>query len=83
MRKANGGLVPAGVNVKPWITLKQSGIDSAAVQPSYDGEEVTSQATIEIVNINNQTISASAASEAFDEPLTMTQVLGIVDPFIV
>lgn len=83
MRKANGGLVPAGVNVKPWITLKQSGIDSAAVQSSYDGEEVTSQATIGIVNINNQTISASAASEAFDEPLTMTQVLGIVDPFIV
>ncbi|PZR25277.1 MAG: dessication-associated protein [Citrobacter freundii] len=83
MRKANGGLVPAGVNVKPWITLKQSGIDSAAVQASYDGEEVTTQATIQIVNINNQTISASAASEAFDEPLTMTQVLGIVDPFIV
>jgi hypothetical protein len=83
MRKANGGLVPAGVNVKPWITLKQSGIDSAAVQASYDGEEVTSQATIEIVNINSQTISANAASEAFDEPLTMTQVLAIVDPFIV
>jgi hypothetical protein len=83
MRRANGGLVPAGVTVKPWITLKQSGIDSAAVQPSYDGEEITTQATIEIVNINSQTISASAASEAFDEPLTMAQVLAIVDPFIV
>lgn len=83
MRKANGGLVPAGVNVKPWITGKQSGIDSAAVQASYDGEEVTTQATINIVNINSMTISADAASEAFDEPLTMNQVLAIVDPFIV
>ena len=83
IRKANGGLVPAGVNVKPWITLNQSGIDSAAVQPSYDGEQITNQATIEIVNINGQTISASAASEAFDEPLTKAQVLAIVDPFIV
>lgn len=83
MRKANGGLVPAGVNVKPWITLNQSGISSSAVQPSYDGEELTTQATIQVVNINNQAISASAASEAFDEPLSMTQVLAIVDPFIV
>ena len=83
LRKANGGLVPAGVNVKPWITLNQSGIGSAAVQASYDGEESTMQATINIININGQVISANAASEAFDEPLTMAQVLAIVDPFIV
>ena len=82
MRKANGGLVPAGVNVKPWITGKQSGIDSPAVQASYDGEEITTQATIKIVNINGKTISADAASEAFDEPLTKEQVLEIVAPFI-
>ncbi|MEP7372409.1 MAG: ferritin-like domain-containing protein [Chitinophagaceae bacterium] len=82
MRKANGGLVPAGVNVKPWITGKQSGIDSPAVQASYDGEELTTQATISIVNINGMTISADAASEAFDEPLTKQQVLDIVAPFI-
>jgi Ferritin-like domain len=83
MRKANGGLVPASVNVKPWITLNQSGIDSAAVQASYNGEELTTQAGVSIVNIGGQAISASAASEAFDEPLTMAQVLTIVDPFIV
>ncbi len=83
IRKADNGLVPAGVNVKPWITLKQSGISSTAVQASYDGEEITNQATVEIVNINGQTISANAASEAFDEPLSMSQVLAIVDPFIV
>lgn len=83
LRKANNGLVPAGVDVKPWITLKQSGISSAAVQASYDGEETTNQAMVEIVNINGQSISANAASEAFDEPLSMAQVLAIVDPFIV
>jgi hypothetical protein len=83
MRRANGGLVPAGVTVKPWITLNQSGIASTDVQASYNGEEVTTQANVPIVNIGGQTISASAASEAFDEPLTMTQVLAIVDPFIV
>lgn len=82
MRKANGGLVPAGVNVKPWITGKQSGIDSPAVQASYNGEEVTMQANVNIVNINGMAISADAASEAFDEPLTKDQVLAIVDPFI-
>ena len=83
MRKANGGLVPAGTDVKPWITLNQSGINSTAVQPSYNGEELTIQATIQIVNINGQAITANAASEAFDEPLTKAQVLAIVDPFIV
>jgi hypothetical protein len=81
MRKANGGLVPAGVNVKPWITLNQSGIGSSAVQASYDGEEITKQANVEIVNIGGFVISASAASECFDEPLTKDQVLAIVTPF--
>ena len=68
-------------NVKPWITLNQSGINSAAVQPSYNGEELTTQAGINIVNINGFSISAAAASEAFDEPLTKAQVLAIVGPF--
>lgn len=83
MRKANGSLVPAGVNVKPWITLNQSGIASAAVQASYNGEENTTQAGVQITGINGQSISAEAASESFDEPLSMAQVLAIVDPFIV
>ena len=82
MRKALGTLVPAGVNVKPWITGKQSGIDTPLVQASYNGEEVTNQATVEIVNIANG-INADVASEAFDEPLTKEAVLQIVDPFIV
>lgn len=76
MRKAGGA------NVKPWITGKDTGINSS-VQASYDGEENTKQADIEIVNINGLPISANAATEAFDEGLTKAQVLAIVDPFIV
>ncbi|HTL09052.1 MAG TPA: ferritin-like domain-containing protein [Chitinophagaceae bacterium] len=78
LRKAYGSGIG---NVKPWITGKMSGINSSAVQASYDGEELTSQATISIVNINGFSISADAASEAFDEPLTKDQVLAIVGPF--
>jgi len=81
MRKANGSLVPTGVNVKPWITGKQSGIDTTAVQASYNGEELTTQATVNIVNIAPG-IDADIASEAFDEPLTKEQVLDIVKIFI-
>jgi hypothetical protein len=74
MRKARGA------NVKPWITNKETGI-GAAVQASYNGEEVTTQATVNIVNINGFNISAAAASEAFDEPLTKEEVVAIVIPF--
>ncbi len=82
MRYANGALIPAGVTVKPWITLKQSGIGSAAVQASYDGEELTTQATVPIIGIGgNAFITDIAASEAFDEPLTKDQILAIVTPF--
>ena len=80
LRKAFGSGIG---NVKPWITGKMSGINSSAVQPSYDGEDLTVQATINIVNINGFSISADAASEAFDEPLSKDQVLAIVKPFIV
>jgi len=76
MRKANG------IDVKPWITLKISGVGGGLVDASYAGEEVTKQATIEIVNINGMGTSANAASEAFDEPLTKAQVLDIVKIFI-
>ncbi|MGV3705585.1 MAG: ferritin-like domain-containing protein [Arcticibacter sp.] len=75
MRKARGA------NVKPWITLNQTGIGSA-VDNVYAGEENTQQAKVQIVNINGSSVSASAASESFDEPLTQEQVLAIVGPFL-
>ncbi len=66
--------------VKPWITGKESGI-GAAVQASYDGEELDTQAGILITNINGKDVSLAAATESFDEPLTREQVTTIVTPF--
>lgn len=83
IRRRNGLLVPAGVLLQPWITLNQSGIATPLVQPSYNGEELTTQAGVNIVGINGFNITAEDASEAFDEPLTKAQVLSIVDPFII
>ncbi|MEO6406947.1 MAG: ferritin-like domain-containing protein [Ferruginibacter sp.] len=83
IRRRNGLLVPAGVLLQPWITLNQSGIATPLVQPSYNGEELTTQAGVNIVGINGFDITAEDASEAFDEPLTKMQVLAIVDPFII
>lgn len=81
MRRNKPSAYVAGT-VKPWITGKESGVATTAVQASYDGEENTNQASVEIVNINGKSISAAAASEAFDEPLTMEQVLAIAKPFL-
>ncbi|MEJ7692603.1 ferritin-like domain-containing protein, partial [Daejeonella sp.] len=69
--------------VKPWITGKDNGIGLAAVQASYNGEDLETQAGIKITGINGQAISVNAATESFDEPLTMPEVLAIVNPFIV
>ncbi len=81
MRRRSGLLVPPGVLLQPWITLNQSGIATHAVDASYAGEELTTQAGIEITNLNGFAIAANEASEAFDEPLTKDQVVAIVTPF--
>ena len=78
MRKANNF-----GDVKPWITGKDTGGIGALVQANYNGEELTTQAGVNIINIGGQSISANAASESFDEPLTTAQVLALVDAFIV
>jgi hypothetical protein len=67
---------------KPWITGNNAG-GIPGVEAVYAGEENTSQAGVQITGINGTSISANAASEAFDEPLTQAQVTAIVDPFIV
>ncbi|WEK34693.1 MAG: ferritin-like domain-containing protein [Candidatus Pseudobacter hemicellulosilyticus] len=72
----------ADTSIKPWITGKDTAGIGAAVQASYNGEELSTQATFNIVNINGTGISADAATESFDEPLTKEAVLAIVDPFI-
>jgi Ferritin-like domain len=88
MRRALDAAIPAGQKpLKPWITLNYSGIDfppaNAAIQPSYNGEDLTTQAGVNIIGLGGAFNTASAASEGFDEPLTSAQVLAIVDPFIV
>ena len=89
MRRALDAAVPASQKpLKPWITLNYSGIDfppaQAAINPSYAGEELTTQAGVNIVGVGGNTfINDKAASESFDEPLTKPQILAIVDPFIV
>jgi len=72
-----------GVNQDPWITGADPGGITGPATAVYTGEDVTTQANVNIVGINGQAIDASDASEAFDEPLTTDQVLAIVDPFIV
>jgi hypothetical protein len=73
---------------KPWITLGAGGAANdtgiAAVDGNYAGENLTVQATVDLTMLNGATgakISAAAAAEAFDEPLTTEQVLALVAPF--
>jgi Ferritin-like domain len=88
MRRALDAAIPASQKpLKPWITLNYSGIDfppaQANINLSYAGEELTTQAGVNIIGLGGAYNTASAASEGFDEPLTSAQVLTIVDPFIV
>jgi hypothetical protein len=89
MRRVLDAAIPAGEKpLKPWITLNYSGImyppAQANINLSYAGEEVTTQAGVNITGIgSNGFITDKAASESFDETLTKAQVLTIVDPFIV
>ena len=65
-----------------WITGNSSGIPGpagTAVAPIYAGEENTTQGTVNTATF----ITSASASEAFDEPLTMDQVLAIAGLFIV
>lgn len=87
MRRALNMAIPASaMPLKPWITLNQSGIDfppaNSAIQLSYNGEENTTQAGVNIIGLGGSFNNAAAASAGFDEPLTKAQVLTIVTPFI-
>ena len=69
--------------VKSWITGNKSGINggalNTAINKSYAGEELTTQAGVNIASL----VSSDSASEAFDETLTKAQVLDIVSIFLV
>ncbi|WP_181304350.1 ferritin-like domain-containing protein [Rufibacter sp. XAAS-G3-1] len=63
---------------QPWITMKDRGGLPDWTQPVYDGEELTTQATVPIATNG---ISADSASEAFDEPLDRATVIAILNNF--
>ena len=68
--------------IKGWITGNTPTVPGVAA--SYAGEDNTIQGGVTITTLPavSGTTSASAATEAFDEPLTMAAVLAIVSPFI-
>lgn len=81
MRRARAGAAAA---MKPWITgANDTGI-GAVVNAVYAGEDNKNQAGVDITQLNGVMgkLSADAATEAFDEPLTAEAVLAIVKPFI-
>ncbi|MDP4130403.1 MAG: ferritin-like domain-containing protein [Bacteroidota bacterium] len=71
---------------KGWITgIMTAGVPAAVYGPgspaaSFPGEDNTTQGGVDITALS--TFPASAASEAFDEPLDMNTVLSIATPFI-
>jgi hypothetical protein len=76
-----------GVSIKPWVTgqstaasgITVSGPATAASDFIYAGENVTTQAGVDITKF----ISANGATEAFDEPLTADYVVtNIVSKFL-
>ncbi|MBC7841622.1 MAG: ferritin-like domain-containing protein [Gemmatimonadaceae bacterium] len=62
-----------------WITRAIT--DIPGTEAVYAGEDNLIQGGIDITTIT--TVASKELTEAFDEPLTMAQVLAIVDPFIV
>ncbi len=79
IRRARGG---AGATTKPWITgANDTGI--AAVNGNYAGEDNVVQGPVTITNLPGVSgnVSVNAATEAFTEPLTMTQVVALVNIF--
>lgn len=69
------------MNIKGWITNAES---DGAPQASYVGEDNTVHAGLDVKTIPSlANMSMEAITEAFDEPLTMNEVIAIVKPFII
>lgn len=74
----------AGVSIKSWITgANDSGF--AGIAANYAGEDNTNQGGVDLTTLINPVtgvkFTASAITEAFDEPLTFAQVVPLVSPF--
>lgn len=69
-------------DVKPWKTGTNSDTTNTAAQRAYAGEGNTTQLGIDVVGINGYLVSAEAATQAFDEPLSMIDGSNILDRFL-
>lgn len=76
-----------GVMITPWITGSASisnDLGVAAVDGNYAGENNVMQGGVNVTTLPSMSGSSTAyniAVEAFDEPLDMATVLGLVGPF--
>ncbi len=82
IRQMRTTIAGGSAKVKPWVTLNQSGVANTVFAAGYAGEEATMQYGINITGIGGQAVSATAASEAFDEPLTQQQSMDILNMFL-
>ena len=72
-------MMDSSLGIQPWIVLADGTADTA-VGAIYAGEDNVTQAGIDTTMLGDG-FSAEDASAAYDEPLTMEQVLAIADPF--
>jgi hypothetical protein len=78
VRRLRGNFAETAPN-EGWITRNLTDIPGTAA--SYAGEENTVHGGVDVTAVTS--VGLDEVTEAFDEPLTMAQVLAIVDPFIV
>ncbi len=78
VRRLRGGFQNMGPNGKGWITGASTDVPGAGA--TYAGEDNTVQGGVDVSTL--VTAPSTAFSEAFDEPLTMAQVLSIAGIFI-
>lgn len=78
VRRLRGGFQNMGPNGKGWITGASTDVPGAMA--TYAGEDNLMQGGVDVSTL--VTAPSTAFSEAFDEPLTMAQVLSIAGNFI-
>ena len=67
--------------VKGWIPLDQPNAAGTPIEATYEGEDNTTQGGVELTGALSG-YTTEQITEAFDETLTMEQVLAIAGPFI-
>ena len=78
VRRLRGNFMDMEPFHQGWINLENTDVPGTA--PVYAGEANTVHAGVDVRTVT--TVAVDEITEAWDEPLTMAQVLAIVDPFI-